>query len=158
MTELQPVAWEAVATELAVMTGGAAKELGWEPKFDRVTANAELVYAHFPQIGCVGVLLERATGRVHVLGSANPAEAYIWAYYRGFDISGGNRLVITAVHDIEPTIEILKLAFRAPYVRHELAPRFATPPVTVELHAHGLHSMLRELRETTAFEFEANPQ
>jgi hypothetical protein len=148
VTELQPVAWEAVATELAVMRSGAAKELGWEPELDRATANAALAYARFAQNDCAGA--ERATGRVHVLGSGNAAEARSLACYRGFDISGDNRLAITAVDDVEATTEIVERVLRAPYVRHELAPRFATPPVTVEASpaccARRLHSSSRRIR------------
>lgn len=157
MKELQPVARAEVATELARMVNAVRDKHGWEPELDSVTASSDLVYADFPQIGSSGVLLQRSTGRVHLLGSGNSAEAYIWAYYRGFDVTGHNRLVITAVHDVEATIEILKRAFRAPYVRHELAPQFATPPVAVELHEFGFYCMLGELHETSAFEFEANP-
>lgn len=51
---------------------------------DEVLVNADLLVLPIGWIGCSGVLVERATGQVHILGSGFPAATHIWAWYRGF--------------------------------------------------------------------------
>jgi len=119
-----------------------------------VRANTELVFASYPNIGVTGWLLERKTGRIHLLGSANESDAYVWAYYRGFDLSGDTRIRITEVHDLGETIEVLKLGYETRWLRAVLEPALASPPVDLEVPSFTLYCMLRALPACTAFDFE----
>lgn len=149
---------EQVHAELERMAAAHEAEAGWRPSdFDEIRGNDKVLYAHFPQIGCSGLLLDRVRGRIHILGSANSAEAYLWAYDRGFRLDDSNVLAITAIRDTEATVEVLKRAFRAPYVRAELAPKFEQLPLRIELDGQALWLMLTALFKTDAFDFEVNP-
>jgi hypothetical protein len=158
VTELTPVAQDRVAAELERMSAAHEAESGWRPPgYDDVRGNEQLLYAHFPQIGCTGILLDRVRDRVHILGSAYNLETYLWAWERGFHLDADNVLVITAVRDAEATIEVLKHGLKAPYVRYDLAPQFANPPVRIELDSWSSWLLLRALQTTDAFDFEVNP-
>jgi hypothetical protein len=65
-------------------------------------------YWFFPvgYIGSSGVIVEKATGRLHVIGSRQPIEEAFWAHEHGFS---RDRLVlrILRIHDRRTTIELL---------------------------------------------------
>jgi len=49
-----------------------------------VLVNAHLFLLPIGWIGCSGILIERETGRVDLLGSGCSAAVHVWAWYRGF--------------------------------------------------------------------------
>jgi hypothetical protein len=124
--------------------------------FDEFRSDGELFFAHFPNIGTTGLLLERATGKIWALGSAHPLETYLWAYDRGFRDDKGATLTITRVHDIDGTFAVLRRWFHAPYIRAELLPRLSSPPVAIELDSSQCWATLQTLQDTQAFEFEVS--
>jgi hypothetical protein len=146
------------ASETDRLRAKAAAAIGDEVSVDEPTVHEDrFVHSSVHHIGSAGVLLDRTTGRVYVLGSAHSAEKQIWAIKRGFDLDGENRLVITKVHDLEATIQVLKQAFSPRWLRSELAPRLANPPVSVDVDPAGFWRLLYALPDTSAFDYEVNP-
>ena len=157
MTPLVDIDQALIPDEVARVRAALREELGDDIPLDSVKANSDLVFASFPNIGTAGALLERATGRVHILGSGNEVDDYVWAYYRGFDLTGENRLRITAVYDADETVEVLKRGFSGRWLKEEIAPRFNDGPIDLELEAFSFYCMLCALPTQSAFDYEVNP-
>ena len=121
-----------------------------------VDATGALVHAPVDALDCVGVLLDRATDCVHVLGSAVSLETYVWAHAKGFRLEAPNTLAITKVHDRDATLEVMKAAYTARYVRHEVEPFLAKLPLELELDWPASALLLEALRATQAFDYEVN--
>lgn len=67
-------------------------------------------YWVFPviEIGCVGVLVEKATGRVEVFGSYTEIDDWIWGYEQGLLDEPARDLVVVSVRDPTMTLRALK--------------------------------------------------
>jgi hypothetical protein len=116
------------------------------------------VYSSLGIIGCAGVALDRSTDRVYVLAAGHEIDTLIWAIERGFEVGGRNLLVITRIHSLDETIDVLKMAGYSPrWFREEFTARLQTPPVTLELDCLATYGLLRVLPETRAFDYEVNP-
>lgn len=61
------------------------------------------------QIGSRGVVVDKTTGEVHVLGSAAPLEDQLWMHDLG--VRDSNDFVIDAIDDRENTIEAVARLF-----------------------------------------------
>lgn len=129
--------------------------------FDRVLANDDLLYVHFPQIGCVGLLTERGARRICWLPTPMSLDTYLWAYYRGFAIDHTNVLAITIVRDHGATLRVLTAGLRGSTVYREIEPLLARPPVALHLGWDPCWYLLNPLRAVDtyhgAFVFELNP-
>lgn len=133
-----------------------------EAVFDRVLANDDLLYVHFAQIGCVGLLTERGARRIWWLATPMSLDTYLWAYYRGFALDETNALVITSVRDINATIRVLMAGLRGSIVYREIEPLLARPPLALHLGWDPCWYLLNPLRAVDvrggAFAFELNPR
>jgi hypothetical protein len=132
-----------------------------ETPFDQVLANDDLLYAHFPHVGCVGLLAERGAHRIWWLASSRSLETYLWAYYRGFRLDETNVIVITSVRDLDETIGVLVGGLRGTTVYREIEPALASLPLALHLGWPACWYMLDALRATDvpdgAFAFDLNP-
>jgi hypothetical protein len=89
-------------------------------------------------IGSSGVIVEKATGRLHVIGSGQPLEEAFWAHEHGFS---RDRLVlrILRIHDRRTTIELLFNALDdGPPRRRNPNPRRAWFETVLEALPHEL--------------------
>jgi hypothetical protein len=129
--------------------------------FDDVQANDVLLYAHYPQIGSIGLFVERRTGRVWHLGSSNPLDACLWAYEVGFRFDETNTVVLTSIAEHDRTMRCLKGAFTGRAV-HQMKSQLASPPVALELSWDQCWFWFRELHQIALagepFTFEVNPR
>jgi hypothetical protein len=130
--------------------------------FDQVLANDDLLYAHFPHVGCLGLLAERGAHRIWWLAPARSLDTYLWAYYRGFVLDETNVLVITTVRDLDATVGVLVGGMRGSTVYREIEPALASLPLALHLGWPACWYMLDALRANDvpdgAFAFELNPR
>jgi hypothetical protein len=130
--------------------------------FDRLLANDDLLYLHFPHIGCVGLLTERGAHRIWWLSTPMSLDTYLWAYYRGFTLDQTNVLVITAVRNLDATIRVLMAGLRGSIVYREIEPALARLPLALHLGWDPCWYLLNALRGVDtadgAFAFECNPR
>jgi hypothetical protein len=133
-----------------------------ESVFDRLLANDELLYLHFAQIGCVGLLTERGARRIWWLPTPMSLDTYVWAYYRGFAFDQTNVLVITDVRDRDATTRVLVAGLRGSTVYREIEPLLARLPLALHLGWDPCWYLLNPLRAVDtrggAFAFEINPR
>jgi hypothetical protein len=132
-----------------------------ESMFDRVLANDDLLYVHFPQIGCVGLLTERGARRICWLPTPMSLDTYLWAYYRGFVLDQANVVVIRTVRDLGATLRVLTAGLRGSIVYREIEPLLARPPLALHLGWDPCWYLLNPLRAVDtpggAFIYELNP-
>jgi hypothetical protein len=133
-----------------------------ESPFDQVLANDDLLYAHFPHTGCLGLLAERGAHRIWWLASPRSLDTYLWAYYRGFRLDESNILLIKAVRDLDTTIGVLVGGLHGTTVYREIEPALVTLPLALHLGWPACWYMLDALRAIDvpdgAFDFELNPR
>ena len=133
-----------------------------ESVFDRVLANDDLLYVHFPQIGCVGLLTERGARRICWLPTPMSLDTYLWAYYRGFALDQTNVLTITCVRDHGATLRVLTAGLRGSTVYREIEPLLTRLPLALHLGWDPCWYLLNPLRAVDtmagAFAFEVNPR
>lgn len=75
-------------------------------------------YWVFPvfQIGCCGVLVEKATGKLVEFGSRPGLDDWIWGYEKGLLHEPPRDLVVISVRDAEATLRALKHFIRQPNI------------------------------------------
>jgi hypothetical protein len=133
-----------------------------ETLFDKVLANDDLLYAHFPHLGCGGLLAERGAHRIWWLSTPRSLETYLWAYYRGFVLDEANVVAITGVRDLDATVGVLLTGLRGTTVYREIEPALASLPLALHLGWTPCWYLLDALRAIDvpdgAFAFEVNPR
>jgi hypothetical protein len=137
-------------SELARLTQAVSHPVG-----DAIV-DASLVYAPASSVDCVGVILDRATDRVHVLGSAVSLPTYVWALQRGFELHAPNTLVVGAVHQLDAALELFRHAYKPRYVRDEVARLLvvARLPARIEMDWPATALLLEPLRYSDAITYE----
>ncbi len=115
-----------------------------------------LVYAPTSAVDCVGVILDRTTDRLHVLGSAVTLPTYVWALQHGFALHAPNTLVIELVRDLDAALELFRHAYKPRYVRDEIA-RVLVPaslPARIELDWPATALLLEPLRHSDVLTYQ----
>ena len=153
MNTLRAVVPFLALNELGRMESVAQHRLG------NLRGNDRFLLADYPPdlVGSSGVLLDRKTDRVLILGSLQPAERQIWAIERGFDLERPNRLVVTRVNDLSTAVEILRQSRQGGIPRPDVRAALERLPATFDVDLLGLLGMLDALPETLAFDYEVNP-
>jgi hypothetical protein len=116
--------------------------------------NGSIVFAPIASVECVGVVLDRATDRVQLLGSAVTLESYVWALQSGFALHAPNALVIKAVHQLDSALGVFRVAYPPRYVRDEIARLLAHLPARIEMDWPATALVLEPLRYTDAFSYD----
>lgn len=89
------------------------------PPLDETRAFEASTWWYVPHvwIGCCGHIVDKATGRVTLLGSVHSLEMCFWAYERGL-LDTPCTLVVTRVNDVEATKTLLRqMDNRSPFNR-----------------------------------------
>lgn len=113
-------------------------------------------------VGSSGVIVDKITGHLTVLGSALAMDDQFWAYERGF-LAGSVTLRVNRVHERERTLQVLQRAvsgsFRWAYERRDwLKKELETLPAEFREQDLGLVAPLfRNAEESGWFEFEVEP-
>jgi hypothetical protein len=142
------------------------KELGRPPEYksSEVLINEDLLYFPIGWVGCAGFLVDRKTFEAHLLGSGLPVVTHVWAHYRGFakGRTGDERrndLVITSVHSMKATCDLLRNIFGGgTYFKETLRPGLDALPLRIndiDLYSYTDELRIAELRGW--FRFEVTP-
>jgi hypothetical protein len=126
---------------------------------NRILQNDDLLYLPIRWIGCVGVLVSKADGRVMVLGSGVQLSAHVWAYYRGFadgetSTERLNDLVIVRIADERKTEDVLRCFLTFHYIVHVVRPGFRQLPLRItDVDLYFAKGKFKEAEEQGWFDF-----
>jgi hypothetical protein len=134
-----------------------AEELESAARCGEASVDGDIVYAQRAALESVGVLLDRRSGDVEVLGSALSLPLYVWAKQRGFKLHAANRIVIRKIRQHDEAVATLRCAFDARHIRAELV-RTGTQPLRLELDWPRTALLIEALRTSDAFDYEVNPR
>jgi hypothetical protein len=130
---------------------------------DRILQNDDLVYLPITWIGCVGVLVSKADGRVMALGSPVHVSAHVWAYYRGFadgDTTDErlNDLIILRITDERRTEDVLRRFLTFRHIVNVVRPGFQQLPFRITgVDLYFARGVFKEADEQGWFDFEVVP-
>jgi hypothetical protein len=134
-----------------------SRVMGPSTELSELQVEGDIVYGATPRSSSTaGILYDRRTHEVIFLRTALTLEQYVWAKQRGFKLHDRNDLVISAVHQHEAAIELLRIAFDARYIRSILL-NLEKLPRTVALDWPQTALLVEGLRTTDAITFTVNP-